>query len=215
MEKRCPICNASSAEREFAGEICVECLAERLAKTAHIPESVTINICRSCGKVGVGKEFFRNSNRAISEAIEHQLLPLGFKVKAARIIDNHVSVRFYKDIDDEEVGFTRSIRVRIRDAMCTQCTMKSGGYYQAVVQLRGDLEKIEKMKGKITQFVERRDEFISKVVKHRSGYDMYVSDKHTIAGFFSAYRINPTKSFVLAGVKSGKKVYRNIYSVKL
>ena len=190
-------------------------MADKLAKATHIPDSVTINICRSCGKVGVGKEFFHNSNRSVSQAIEHQLLSLGFKVKAARIVNNHVSVRFYKDVDEEEVGFTRSVRVRIRDAMCTQCTMKSGGYYQAIVQLRGDLGKIEKMRGKIAQFVKRRDGFVSKVVNHRAGCDMYVSDKHMVAGFFSAYRINPKKSFVLAGVKSGKKVYRNIYAVKL
>ncbi|HIH50177.1 TPA: hypothetical protein HA291_01835, partial [Candidatus Micrarchaeota archaeon] len=89
------------------------------------------------------------------------------------------------------------------------------GYYEALVQLRGDWDRINSLIRNITKYVERRNGFIAKIEKVENGKDVYLSDKLMANAFFHDYDLKPTRSFRLYGMKRGKKVYRNTYSLRL
>jgi NMD protein affecting ribosome stability and mRNA decay len=81
--------------------------------------------------------------------------------------------------------------------------------------LRGSGERINNLIKKITKYVERREGFITKIEIVENGKDVYVSDKLIMNEFFKDYELKPKRSFRLYGMKRGKKLFRNTYSLHL
>lgn len=75
--------------------------------------------------------------------------------------------------------------------------------------------RINNLIAKITKYVQRRGGFIAKMEDIEGGKDVYVSDKLMMNEFFKDYDIKPIRSFRLYGMKRGKKLYRNTYSLHL
>ncbi len=128
---------------------------------------------------------------------------------------------FYKD--NEKLSFNKEISFKIKNLMCNQCYRKHSGYYEAVVQLRLDPEnikenktqKLENLLKKLIDFINKNGDFIAKMEKEGSGYDVYTSNKMQTARFFEIRRLKPKVSFTLYGLKNGKRVYRNIYLLRI
>ena len=74
-------------------------------------------------------------------------------------------------------------------------------------------DKIEKFMQKLTKFFEMNNEFISKIESADNGLDVYVSSKALCNTLMSSMELHPNKSFTLAGVKNGKRVYKNTYAL--
>ncbi len=73
-----------------------------------------------------------------------------------------------------------------------------------------------RMADKISRFLERRDSFVSKSERVKNGIDLYVEDKLVMNSFFDIYKnIRPKRSYTLAGMRNGKRLYRNTYLIDL
>ncbi len=118
-------------------------------------------------------------------------------------------------VDDERVGFPKSIELKIKHETCQRCYRISAGYYEAIVQLRGNVKKMDSLSEKIKRYVERRGGFITKVESIDNGLDIYASDKMMMNEFFNDYDLKPKRSFRLYGLRKGKKLYRNTYSLHI
>ena len=66
---------------------------------------------------------------------------------------------------------------------------------------------------KLSRYLERREAYITKVEEATNGIDIYVSNKEAANNFFIDHDLKPLRSFRLWGMKKGKKVYRNTYSL--
>ncbi len=129
--------------------------------------------------------------------------------------------RFYKD--NGRLTFKKEISFKIKTIMCMQCYHRHSGYYEAVIQLRSDSEiiqenkmkKVDNMMNHIVDFTNHIGGFVARLDKKRGGYDIYVSDKNEMSRFFQVRKLKPKISYVLYGLKNGKKVYRNIYLLKI
>ena len=212
MPKHCPTCNRSSDEARFIGEFCAVCVTGRVKEG--IPDVAAVEVCKSCGRIRSGEGFATIDNASLGAAIRHSL---GTKcdVSVESFTQHGAAVHFYCGVEGGTVDFEKTIRIKANKTMCTSCYRKTSGYYEAIVQLRGDGERVEKMMAKLFRFVEARGAFVSRVDELESGCNIYLSDKRIAGSFFAVNKLKPKKSFTLYGVKRGNKVYRNVFLLRL
>ncbi len=209
----CPTCDRSSADCQFIGEFCEFCLAEKLKRK--VPKSIKVLQCRFCKRVKVGNTFIEpgNEKRVLGKAIMHHIgseFEVGVLEFGRKGIAKCV---FTKKFDEGQVSFEADIEVKRLHETCQRCFRISAGYYQGIVQLRGNREKMDRIMAKLGRYLERRAAYITKVEDVASGLDIYVSNKEAANNFFMDHDLKPLRSFRLWGMKKGKKVYRNTYSL--
>ncbi len=211
MLKYCPTCNRSSDEVRFIGEFCEVCVADRLKEK--IADSAGVERCKSCERIRTREGYAVPDKNTVKDAISFSMKP-----KCDIFIDSFdwkaAEVRFRCEVDGEKVAFAKKINIRVTKTMCIDCYRKTSGYYEAIVQLRGDAERCERVMKRLLTFIDRRDTFASRIDELSNGYDLYLSNKKTASAFFEYYDLKPKRSYSLYGLKGGKKIYRNIYLLR-
>jgi NMD protein affecting ribosome stability and mRNA decay len=106
--------------------------------------------------------------------------------------------------EKEEV---HDISVKVVNSLCPECCKRSGGYYETIIQLRGNVsERILDIIGK-----ETRDTFY-RVEKVKNGLDLYIGNENIakkIACMLKRnYKFKVKKSFKLYTKKEGKDIYK-------
>ena len=217
--KRCPICNKSSDEILFFGELCEECVRKKMEAELSLPSELRIEVCRSCGKVlidSAGNAQSANKG-SVAKGIERRY---GQKIKeySLRVIKlggESAVLELVGDYEGHQVRIVKEVLIRGNGPMCRQCSLKAGGYYEAVIQLRGNPDKVARTADRIILFAERHGTFVSKREDMDYGCDLYVGSKDAAGAYFSIRKLKPTRSFILYGVRNGRKVYRNVYALHL
>lgn len=214
MIKYCPLCNASSDKIHFIGEFCENCLIKDIKKI--IKKEVKIEFCNRCNRLKVNGEYIENTKSNLNAAMFSALdIKRCKSVKINSIDEKFANINITYLIDDEYVKFDDIIRYKMIHQICQECYRKSSGYYEAIVQLRGNKQHIDTIVNKIQKFIESRGAFISKIeTLDNGGLDLYLSDKSMMKTFFLIYKLNPKKSYTLYSIKNGKKVFRNTYFLK-
>jgi NMD protein affecting ribosome stability and mRNA decay len=98
--------------------------------------------------------------------------------------------------------------------LCTDCSRRSGGYFEAIIQLRGSAEKTAKARDALVARIEERS-FVSKVEQLREGVDVYAGSRKAALEALREMRLKHGTSAKLFGVKDGRRVYRFTYCVRL
>jgi NMD protein affecting ribosome stability and mRNA decay len=210
--KRCPICNKSSADVRFYGEFCERCASDRLKEK--LPSDLEVFRCRVCGKIRT-KEGTRMEDKASLQSVIQQRF-IKFKVYLISFGDGKAVIDVVDQRGGQPLAAEKEVEIRYRKMTCESCYKRIGGYYEATFQLRGDTERIERLMERLARYFENRGEFIAKVEKVDNGYDVYLSSKLLANAFISEREILAKTSYTLSGLdKSGKKVYKNTYAIRL
>lgn len=213
MEIHCPICGKTSKQMRFIGNFCESCTIKKILR--QLPEEAKIKTCRVCNKIWSNGAYVPESNQTVSVAIKQALGQKNCQIDVLDSRENKEEVSFEYMLDGQKVSFKRQIAIKRIPETCRQCSMEQSGYYEALIQLRSDEKTAKKLLDSLEDFVKENESFISKIVEMRNGYDVYVSSKKTANKFFSFHKLKPIKSFTLYGMRRGKKLYRNIYSLKI
>lgn len=213
MAIHCPTCNRSSDEIRFVGNFCEACVVERLKR--NMPDRAIISTCRFCGRVAVGNEYAAISNKSLSKVINTYLRIRNCNIKVRSFDGKMAHCEAIFAVDNDFARFPLELHIKDEHKTCQTCYRKSSGYFEAVIQLRGDPERVERMVVKIAKYVEKKGAFVGKVDKQVHGSDVYVSDKTIANEFFSMTKLKPKRSYVLYGLVRGREVYRNVYSLYL
>ncbi len=213
MEIYCPTCGRSSKDVRFIGEFCFDCATAKLG--IGLPTNAEIEVCKHCRRIRVGAEFEKPGNDSLAAALSHVLKLKGCSIKVKSFDDNVAVLKLACDTEQGKVGMTREVTIKKAFRSCRDCSRMKAGYYEAIVQLRGTPKTVEKMHHAIENFLVAGGGFISKVVEHEKGVDLYASDKRAISAYFSQRKLNPKRSYTLYGMKNGKKLYRNIYMLTI
>jgi NMD protein affecting ribosome stability and mRNA decay len=204
---------------QFLGELCEECVTKKLTERIALPDVLKIRLCRVCGKLvmnTIGES--ENLNRGSLERFihsEYKAKLRDYKIRVMRFGGGSAHLELVGEYDGYPVRMEKDIELKESTPMCRHCSLKAGGYYEALIQLRGDPKRVGHMADNITAFAERYSAFVSKREEMKFGIDLYVSNKEVAGAYFSTRKLKPTKSYTLYGMRSGKKVYRNIYSLRL
>ncbi len=199
---RCPVCGARENEKPFIGPFCVDCYEVK----CKLPKELELLVCARCGKARLRGEW-----REISEGeVEEWVLS---KCKGE---DQPVAF----DLENREVIFKlygkevrKPIKLIIKRITCPTCAKMSGGYYEAILQLRGDWSKIREWAKKFKRALSLKT-FISKEEELKEGIDLYVGESKKLLEVLQSFGLKWKCSWKLHGVKDGKRVYRATYVVR-
>ncbi len=213
MSKKCPKCGKSSDIIQFYGQFCKSCMENDLLKD--LPSSAEILICKHCGKIRLQGRFVNDTGRNIQD-----ILQTLFKNYEIKLIDYDpeaasANVYFIKSINGHDLSVEKKLDLIYKKTLCENCNRRAGSYYEAVMQLRGNHERMERFIERVGRYFEIRGEFIAKVKEADNGFDVYLSSKKLAASFISSHHLESTNSYTLYGMKNGKKVFRHTHSIRL
>lgn len=118
----------------------------------------------------------------------------------------------------------KKIEIRLKNSLCDTCSKIRGGYFEAVIQVRGEKHLKEREIEKADDIIykksgEKRTSFVTKREEKHGGVDYYIGDKHSAADIAKLLRelfhAEMTVSPSLVGMKEGKEVCRVIYSIRI
>lgn len=173
---KCIICG-----KESENKICGKCFVERF-KIAEL-EKFELELCSRCGAIKVGKDW---KNIELGEALEFEILKNlnlnpEFRIQEVRL---NYSILIKGKIRGEEVELTLPPSYRIRRTSCSRCTRESGGYYEAIVQIRAgrrlreeETKRILEIVNSILQDSEGERDFLSKFETFKYGMDFYFGSR--------------------------------------
>jgi nonsense-mediated mRNA decay protein 3 len=217
--KYCPICNKSSEQVQFLGELCEECVTKKLMEQLALPDVVKIRLCRICGKLVMNSkgesEGLNRGSLGRYMHVEYRDKLKNYKLRVMRLGDETAHLELVGEYDGYPVRIEKDVELKVSEPMCRHCSLKSGGYYEAVIQLRGERERVGRMADRITLYAEKYGGFVSKREEKDFGCDLYVSNKEIANSYFSTRKLKPTRSYTLYGMRGGKKLYRNIYALRI
>lgn len=209
MPKFCPTCGNSSDKIRFYGNFCEECTKRKFSE--NLIESVEVIRCKRCGRIKSRGAFVPPNGQNLGSAIKQS-----FKGKDVKLIDyseDSATIDLSEMTENGTVNTELTLSLAYKKVLCDVCYKKACNYHEALVQVRGDPVKIEKFMQKLTRFFEINDQFISKIEVADNGLDVYLSSKTLTTALMSRMHLHPVMSYTLAGVKQGKRVYKNTYAV--
>lgn len=195
--------------------LCIDCYLKK-KKFFYIPSSVEVTFCKECNAYRMGGEWKSGNLREDLE--EYIKKNIRAEIDYECIMDNEKVICRGK-FEGRDVVEEKEIRIIRKEKLCPQCSLKKGGYFEAIIQVRdADEESMQRADEIIKKNVEKGKTFISKKKKVRGGHDYYLGSKKAAEHaakeikemLGGEMKISPT----LAGVKDGKRVYRNTYSVR-
>ena len=207
--KHCPLCNASSADIKFFGEFCENCMGKKLK--AELPGEVELEVCKECGRTRLGKEFVPLENAGVELILKSRYRGYGVK-----LVSMHLPLARIR-VTDKDTGLTveKPIEISFRKTLCETCVRRRGGYYESVIQFRGNPERVNRLIASLQAYLSKNDGFIAKVEELHAGVNVFVSSRALVTAFLSRKNLNSIASFTLHTEKKGKKLYRSTYSVRV
>jgi nonsense-mediated mRNA decay protein 3 len=133
---------------------------------------------------------------------------------ALKIVGNKVHAKI--ECEGEIEGLTKrqekKALVILRKKMCDAHVKLSGGYYEAMIQARGD-DRI-KILHKVQRLVPQKA--IADIIELKEGYNIKIVRKANAAAVAKELRKHHKiiQSYKLVGSKKGQKLYRNYYALR-
>ncbi|MFH1306230.1 MAG: NMD3-related protein, partial [Candidatus Micrarchaeota archaeon] len=172
-----------------------------------LPTKVNIIICAGCGKIKNKGKWERRSDKLIEEIAVKAFRKSGFEGKF------NVSEGVWKGII-EGAEYSCPVEIAIEKIMCKNCSRASSGYFEAIIQLRGEKGKIDKYLKKIVRRVGKNNS-ISKIEEMHGGVDVYVAFKKEIGEILSEGGMKFARTRKLVGERrDGRRIYRDTYLVR-
>ncbi|MDE1824244.1 MAG: hypothetical protein KGH74_03000 [Candidatus Micrarchaeota archaeon] len=211
MPKSCPTCSRTSNDAKFFGSFCEYCSRDKLS--AKLNAVVEVTWCKRCMRIRGREGFVAPAGRNFEEIMGSRFK--GYSVHLVKLNRDSALLDIAEMTPDGPLSVEKEIGIRYNKTLCDTCYKKSSSYYEAVVQLRGNPAKMERMIASLERYFERRKQFVSKIEKEDNGFNVYLSDKRMASEFMASKRLKPNMSYTLAGIKGGKKIYKNTYALHL
>ncbi|MBN2478545.1 hypothetical protein JXB01_04620 [Candidatus Micrarchaeota archaeon] len=202
----CPKCGKTSDEIRFIGPFCEECFEFKIK----FPKKLEYLICSKCGMVRMRGKWGKYDQKAVEEDIAGRFR--GSFERADYYLDSETAI-FYYNIDGKIYEVERKFSVNFVKVNCPECVRKSGGYYEAILQFRGEKKKREFFANQAYGWLKKKT-FVSKVVERKEGIDLYVGRGKTVVEFLKDMGWTYRSSRKLSGEKEGKRFYRTTYVVR-
>ncbi|MEM4272708.1 MAG: NMD3-related protein [Candidatus Bilamarchaeaceae archaeon] len=206
MKLICPSCGASNEEVRFSGPFCMRC------KPVHIslPKKVEYQICPRCGRMRFKGNWIEFSEAKIEEDVASkcrgEFLRATYSLKEQR-------ATFFVGDRKEMHRLEMPLAVGLVKALCPDCSRKSSGYFEAIIQLRGKPSSVKRYARLFKKILSRKT-FISKEEERKEGADLYVGNSKELISLLREMGIRAHVSRKLAGQREGKRLYRTTFLIR-
>lgn len=237
----CVVC--SKPTDELIRNVCVDCFKKETS-ILKIPKLMHGEVCGSCGARKLRGEWIdpemeeeKAVHKAAVEALNEAMV-VGVKDADVNVELQEVkksSARVYRVLHEITIeGVVEGVRlgsknvstVEVRLGICGDCTRMKSGYFEAVLQVRGDdglgEESRKKVSGIVRDFMGRgqgRRAFVSKVEELKEGVDYYIGSTKAARKLARALQQklggSVSESPKLVGRKGGKDIYRVSFALRL
>ncbi|OYT64007.1 hypothetical protein B6U67_01215 [Methanosarcinales archaeon ex4484_138] len=239
-EFSCPRCGRPA--KELHQSLCEKCYAETLTLIEH-PRTIKINVCPACTAYRTGKKWINPEKETDLNKIIINIAEKNIKIhedaedpkvtlKIENLGNTTCTVQIHADatVYNNQITYNDELVLRIQRETCNICSRLAGGYYEAIIQLRGENhiptdEEIEEYTEKIDKLIEKIHEkgdstaFITKTIKRKRGTDFYIGSNHAARQITQKITAEDgttlTRSPKLVGRKDGKEIYRTTYALRI
>ncbi|HUR62687.1 MAG TPA: NMD3-related protein [Candidatus Thermoplasmatota archaeon] len=240
MMQTCVECGAQVPK--LIGGCCPDCFVKKEALLM-VPEVLDVELCAHCDARHVGAHWFDPDEgvplshireEALRGAVRVHPLVRGADVEIVERVQDERNfqhtVRLAGDVEGVPVQSEAKALVRMRKSVCDRCSRMFGGYYAAIIQLRGNQrdarpEEIKRAHKVIGDEMDRlraagnRQAFLTKSGPVPGGFDYYIGDIEAarIISKLIASRLFATvqETAKLAGRKEGEDIYRVTFLVRI
>jgi NMD protein affecting ribosome stability and mRNA decay len=208
--RHCPLCNKSSDESRFYGEFCEDCAGRKMKEA--LPHEADLVTCKDCAKIKVSGVFTKLGNSSIERLLQSEM-----KKYKINLLHFGNGIARITAVSEKQEGLMVETNVHLKKVtmLCDRCSRIRAGYYEAILQLRGEESKVQRMSETLDRYLERNGAFVTKIEQKDHGVDVYTSDKKSAFAFISSRRLKFKASFELYGMKNGRRVYRNTYFITM
>ncbi|MCX6769613.1 MAG: NMD3-related protein, partial [Candidatus Micrarchaeota archaeon] len=118
------------------------------------------------------------------------------------------------EYETEYGRMTQPVLVLTEKCMCSECGRAGSQYFEAIIQLRGDPKRVEKMAEILIRRIESRS-FIPKIEELKEGLDIYCGSRNEGIAALNSQKLGFVRTEKLAGERNGKRLYRTTLLVRL
>jgi NMD protein affecting ribosome stability and mRNA decay len=211
MPRHCATCSRTESEAKFYGDFCEYCTRDKIFKG--LPEEVKVRTCKRCERIWTGTRFTAPTKKAVEDALGLHIK--GYSIKVLEFTGDTVKVELGEELKEGTITLEKEFKVKQDKVVCGDCYKRASGYWEACIQLRGGEAKVAKAAERIEKYVAHSGAFITKSEDAPNGIDIYVSNKKTVNEMLLYFHMKAVQTFTLYGVKQGRRVYRNTYSLHL
>ena len=204
--KFCFVCGKKT-EKLIEG-YCEDCYNEKF-NLVKIPKDLRIVMCSKCKKIKNGINW---EDIEIEDYLKNKIKTLGKDVKI-EIKGNKIFVTGKLEKSKKPKEEVHEINIRLIKALCLRCSQKLGGYYETVIQLRGNVTN--SILNLLDEKINEKSFYRAEAVK--DGFNLYVGDKNVANDVTELikkkYKFKIRKSYKLFTKKEGRNVYRTMISI--
>lgn len=225
MEQFCPKCGTSIEQPLGPKGLCKDCYRER-HDLVDLPDEIRFDQCSQCKDYKIENTWheFTGTQDMIFDLLkpyedEDVEMSASFRSRGETYI---VNVMMIDMVDGTQVEQTQEIELIPEKTQCKTCARFQGGYYEAIVQIRGSIS--EDMFGELMDAAadltnKDRNHFISNVEERDGGYDVYVSSQAMANRIIDQLQehasTDVTRTRERVGEKDGEPVFRNVISARV
>ncbi len=207
MKLICPKCGVSNEEASFSGPFCVKCAPVNIS----CPKRIEYIRCSKCKRVRLKGNWVECSEEKLTREV----------IKKCKGEFLHGTYNFH----DQEATFfvgnktnmfpiKKRMKVNVIKNICQECSRKSGGYFEAIIQLRGKQSKINQY-DKLFRKMLLKKSFVAKEEELKEGLDLYIGNSRAVVEMFAELGLRAKISKTLSGEKEGKRLYRTTFLVRV
>lgn len=222
LRRFCPSCGRET-EDLFEG-LCRDCFLKN-TELVKGQKRIEFGICYDCGRARFNK-FWRSydgMDALIRDVVARNIKPRhgakihvtysDFTIKGKTEVP--VEIEATLDTATKKLGKNYGVMLVILPQICPECSRRRGGYYEVIMQLRGD--KKEQMQDYIEKNIgnfagEEENAFVTKTEKLKEGTDVYLGSKEAgrrLAGQIrKLYNVRSSITKKIHGMKKGKEISR-------
>jgi nonsense-mediated mRNA decay protein 3 len=204
----CPKCGAQEGSKKFIGPFCSDCYFFKI----DIPNDIEVHKCKRCGKIKLHGKWIPYSEKKLKEYVEKKFKG---EFKSVEFSLEKKEAIFQVEREGSNAEIRKWVGFELRNDICPECNKQSGGYFEAIVQLRGREERVAKYMRIFEEKTERHKTFISKMVELKEGLDLYIGSTHAVLAIVKELGLEHKISRTLAGQKQGKRLYRTTFAIRL
>lgn len=163
----CPKCGAPEGSRKFIGPFCIDCATFRI----EVPDKLEVHRCKRCPKTLLRGKWVAVSDEKLSDYViskfKGDFSSVAFDPGTGEAV-------FLIERDGERIEVKKLINFVILNDICPDCNRQAGGYFEAIIQLRGNEQRVTRYLHVFKERLESEGTFISKFVELKEGLDLYV-----------------------------------------
>lgn len=203
----CPKCGRDSDSVPFIDAFCVDDYPVKV----ECPRKLEVLTCKSCGMMFLKGEWMPSNPNKIAAYLVSKCK--GDFADATYDIDRQI-MTFLIVKGESKIKIERPVILEKTTTTCPRCSRISGGYFEAIIQLRGDPKKVERTAASIMKKLPGKT-FISKTEEKDGGIDIYAGSSKAVIQLMGEMGIRTLISKKLVGRDEGKQLYRTTFLMRL